>query len=147
MDTIALPGSETMRVTTSNGGRWRLGRRRLAWRPPGLSGLTNILHVPIDLDDGIGIAILLLVVVVVVPFVLYYCISWLLVLLVSPFVALLRAMGLAKVRVVARPMRGTSSDFRGEWRRKVPAAHADALVARVAGEIAYYGCPASLLHP
>jgi hypothetical protein len=133
-----------MKVTGSDGRRWQVGRRRLAWRPRPHRWLKKLWWVADGLSDPITGLLALIAVIALLPLLVLYLVNWIACLIATPFAWLGRAAFGRPWPVVAR----AAGDKRGEyWGSADGAAAADALAERVREEISRYGEPRSLTAP
>jgi len=136
-----------MKVRAADGRQWRVFRRRLAWRPrlprwvvewwPEGWPDDNI----IGLVVGVYATILLLI---MSPFLIWYLLSWLVCLLVTPFAWLARSTLGRPSPVIAYWDENPWAEW---WGSADGRQAADNLVQRVAGEVAQYAAPRSLTAP
>ena len=136
-----------MKVQAADGRRWRVFRRRLAWRPrlprwvvewwPEAWPDDNI----IGLITGVYATIVL---TIMSPFILWYLLSWLACLVATPFAWLTRSTLGRPSPVIAHWDENPWAEWSGSADGRQAA---DDLVRHVAGEVAQFGAPRSLTAP
>ncbi len=136
-----------VKVQAVDGRQWRVFRRRLAWRPrlprwvvqwwPEGWPDDNI----IGLVVGVYATILLLI---MSPFLIWYLLSWLACLIVTPLAWVARSTLGRPTPVVAYWVENPWA----EWSGTADGRHAaDELAQRVAGEVTQFGTPRTLTEP
>ncbi|GAB1688597.1 hypothetical protein [Krasilnikovia sp. M28-CT-15] len=136
-----------MNMQAADGRQWRVFRRRLAWRPRLPRWVVEWWPEGWPDDSIVGLvvgvyatALLLLM----SPFLIWYLLSWLVCLAVTPFAWLARSTLGRPSPVIAYWEENPWAEWWGSADGR-PAA--DELVQRVGGEVAQFGAPRSLTAP
>lgn len=136
-----------MKLQAADGRTWKVFRRRLAWRPRLPRWVVEWFPEGWPDDNIIGLVVgayAVVLLVIMSPFLLWYALSWVVCLLVTPLAWLARSTLGRPTPVVAH----TDDNPWAEWSGTADGrAAGDQLAQQVAQEIHAYGTPRSLTAP
>jgi len=136
-----------MKVTASDGRRWRVFRRRLAWRPRLPRWVVEWFPEGWPDDNIIGLVVgvyALTLLLIMSPFLIWFVLAWLACLLLTPVAWLARTTLGRPTPVIAH----LDDNPWAEWSATADGrSAADDLVQRVAGELTRFGAPRSMTAP
>ena len=136
-----------MYLTAPDGRRWKVFRRRLAWRPRLPQWIHTWWPSTIDDDSVFGLitgAIAVITLLIMSPWLIWHALSWTGAVLATPFAWLARSTLGRPTPVIAYPLQHSYAEYQGGADGTQAA---DELVALAGHEIGQYGVPRSLTSP
>ena len=136
-----------MYLTTPDGRRWKIYRRRLAWRPRLPQWIHTWWPSTIDDDSVFGIitaAVAVITLLIMSPWLVWHALSWTSAVLATPFAWLARATLGRPTPVIAYPVQHPNAEYQGS---ADGTRAADELVELASREIGQHGAPHSLTAP